>query len=509
MPAIGGFAGGNTRVVTDTFARTVSGSLGTAESGRVWSAVSGTWSANGSAATSADTASTYPLASQLSYQDVTVSADVSGGTGVAFWVGESAGNWWASYPAYDTTTTSSCNTGYGTYSNTSSFCGSYTTIAGSTTCTGTAVHCYTSGCAPGGCGTVSESTGGGTTSCTGTVAHCYTAGCTPAGNTSSCAISETTGGGTTSCTGTVAHCYTAGCTPAGNTSSCAISQTTGGGVTTCTGAVAHCYTAACTPTGSCGAISETTGGGVGHCTGAFVHCYTSGCNPGGCGTTYQDTGTAYSCPSGQTLSGTTCYQYSPGSGYPNDLEPVGPATATTTYDRYQATIAYDPITYDRSSATSVTSAVTYDRSSATSVTSGITYDRSSATTVTTPITYDRSQATNVTGATTYSGYTGSSSSTSYVTSLIIVSSVSSTVVSQSQTTLATTSSLSSVGSIKVTTSGNQITATAYTSTGLITQLGSPLVYTATTPSRGQSVGIIKAPSVYGQGTQVDTFSAKA
>jgi hypothetical protein len=118
--------------ITDTFTRTTSGSLGTSDSGTLWNALRGVWSANGSQATSADTESTYPIASATFAADATLSADVSGGTGLAFWITD-ANNWWAAYP-------------------------NYTTSTGSSTCTGGTVYCYSAGCTPGGsCGTISQS----------------------------------------------------------------------------------------------------------------------------------------------------------------------------------------------------------------------------------------------------------------------------------------------------------------------------------------------------------------
>jgi len=59
---------------------------------------------------------------------------------------------------------------------------------------------------------------------------------------------------------------------------------------------------------------------------------------------------------------------------------------------------------------------------------------------------------------------------------------------------------------KVTTLGNQITASAYSDTGYTAQLGTTLSYTPVSPARGTSVGILKYPSA-AQGTTIDNFSA--
>ena len=65
---------------------------------------------------------------------------------------------------------------------------------------------------------------------------------------------------------------------------------------------------------------------------------------------------------------------------------------------------------------------------------------------------------------------------------------------------------SQAAAISVVINGNDITAKAYSDTGMASQLGSTLSYTAVSPVKGQSVGIIKAPSDYSQGSTVDNFS---
>jgi hypothetical protein len=106
-----------------------------------------------------------------------------------------------------------------------------------------------------------------------------------------------------------------------------------------------------------------------------------------------------------------------------------------------------------------------------------------------------------------SGISYSGGATTYFTDLVIVSSVSGNVVSQSSTRLATNTNTNytTVGSLIVSTVGNQITAKAYASAGLTSQLGSNIVITPTSPTKGTSVGIIKAPSPGSQGSTVDNF----
>lgn len=90
--------------VYDTFTRTTSGTLGTANTGQVWANLRGVWFANGSAAQSDTSASSYPVAYvNMGEPDVTVSLSVTNGVGPAFWITDS-NNWWASY-AYSQTST--------------------------------------------------------------------------------------------------------------------------------------------------------------------------------------------------------------------------------------------------------------------------------------------------------------------------------------------------------------------------------------------------------------------
>jgi conjugal transfer mating pair stabilization protein TraN len=122
----------------DTFTRTTSGNLGTSESFFSWSALFGTWFANGTQAQS-NTAVASGTAGALSYLDIgtpdaITSAGVTIGTGPAFWV-TAAGSWWGAVTTSDQTDTTysyncnctcnghnqtTCNTctnaGFGTYS---------------------------------------------------------------------------------------------------------------------------------------------------------------------------------------------------------------------------------------------------------------------------------------------------------------------------------------------------------------------------------------------------------
>jgi hypothetical protein len=107
MPILGIIASSLRKAFTDTFNRTTSGSLGTSSGGGVWVALRGIWFANGTKGTSTDAANTYPIAGyNLGTANATVNLDVdtAGGTGIAFWVTDSA-NWWGIFPFTATNTT--------------------------------------------------------------------------------------------------------------------------------------------------------------------------------------------------------------------------------------------------------------------------------------------------------------------------------------------------------------------------------------------------------------------
>jgi len=94
------------------------------------------------------------------------------------------------------------------------------------------------------------------------------------------------------------------------------------------------------------------------------------------------------------------------------------------------------------------------------------------------------------------------SGTSYNYYLRLLSSVSGTVSSVT----GDISLGSQAAAIAVTTSGDTITAKAYSDTNLSSQIGSTLTYTPSSPTKGLSMGIIKAPSDSSQGSTVDNFS---
>jgi hypothetical protein len=64
-----------------------------------------------------------------------------------------------------------------------------------------------------------------------------------------------------------------------------------------------------------------------------------------------------------------------------------------------------------------------------------------------------------------------------------------------------------MASMQVNTSNNTITAKAYSAAGQVSQLGSTVTRTPASPTKGASVGIIKAPTDANQGSTLDNYSA--
>lgn len=231
--------------------------------------------------------------------------------------------------------------------------------------------------------------------------------------------------------------------------------------TTCTGPTAYCYSAGCTPANSCGAISETTST---TCTGATVSCTdtTNTCNPGGCGTVTSTSVviSSYYGPNDTDCAGlgatsVACSNCGLGGSIGPNCTPA-PSNYCCLFPSYTQ--------YTRTQNTLVTN-------------------------------YTRSSATNVT-------------TTTYTSAARIISSVSGTVATDSTTTLATsTSSYTNIASMQVNTNGTTITVKGYSGAGQTTQLGSTITRTPSSPVRGISIGIIKAPTTANQGSTLDNFNA--
>lgn len=170
-------------LITDSFNRANSASLGTTDTGESWSTLRGTaWAIVSNQASNSDTASNYPVATiALGSQDTTTSVSVSQGCGPVVWVSD-ANNWWASF--HYSSTSSGCGggaTGWSTTDPVTCSCGSRQTQSVGD-CSGAATAW--SGTDPVTCGCGSRETRSGTPSCTnylvlfgaGAAAQCATDG---------------------------------------------------------------------------------------------------------------------------------------------------------------------------------------------------------------------------------------------------------------------------------------------------------------------------------------------
>lgn len=201
----------------------------------------------------------------------------------------------------------------------------------------------------------------------------------------------------------------------------------------------------------------------------------TGCNCGSYSCTYTKycyrtviTGYTYTCPEGCIFDGYACY-WDDGEG-----APCGPPTVNPVYG--------------------------LELCSATTLPCGIDTACASGCTTTS---YGAQSASCSDSLTTYSG-------TRYYTELKLYKNVAGTV-----STVATqelnnnTSGFSKVNSIKTIASGNTITVSGYSNTGLSSQLGSNLVSTVSGITKGNYVGIIKTPSDANQGSIIDNFNAQS
>jgi len=531
--------------VQDAFNRasTVTG-LGTADSGQVWTALRGNWRISGSnSAISDDAGSSYAIASaNLGNTDISAQADVSGGTGVAFWVTDS-GSWWATYPQYTQSTSAivgSCTTSqsfsyyYSTWNTTVSgtSCSGSQSYGTSSPCAGGGTGCVPSGC----CGPVTSSPG--SLNCTSfqnsvTLSSCAS-GCgatyaftqNQSVDNSYCNYTNFSIGWVGSpsspcCPGTAydqsTTTQTTYTTPACGTQCSGVVQSTSYSIPACgtqcsgsvtTGGSGFSYYPAESPLiGGEGCapgdveVSRSTAGCINNA--AFVCCRT------GSG------GTTVSCSGNCSTSYIPCWDncqtstVSRGKCIGNYIQSTN--TVPVDYYNCHTTSSSTPTTY--SCATLVSSSSCSGSASCIGFNcySGGACGGLNQNQIATSSSCSGGQATcsgaGCTPSGCCSGVSYSGGDTTYFTDLVIVSSVSGNVVSQSSTRLATNTNTTytTVGSLIVSTVGNQITAKAYASAGLTSQLGSNIVITPTSPTKGTSVGIIKAPSTGSQGSTLDNF----
>jgi len=289
MRILGIIASGVMKKITDTFTRTVSGALGTSDTGQLWTTLRGTWFANGSQAQSNDAGSAYALATvPVGSANATVSASVSGGCGVSFWATDS-GSWFAVVPYYNQTASNV----YNPCCSQSPVCSQSTYTIGAATCTSntTTTWSYLAGSDF----TRPCNSGGDKYSCEGTL---YLATCFI--KTYSCpsnqyynsdagmcywnpAYGNYPSGATRTCSSTsytapvVYNCNAAGSCPAGQTGP-VLGDTVGK-------SIAGCYCGSSTTTYSCscpggGSVSCATGCSSANCIGSCSYPNCSNCGGG-------------------------------------------------------------------------------------------------------------------------------------------------------------------------------------------------------------------------------------
>ena len=458
--------------IEDAFNRaSTAGGLGTAESGQLWNALRGNWRIGGAnTAISDDAASNYALSTiNLGASDVNINMDVSGGVGAAFWVTDS-GSWWGSYARHTSSSTSVtvCNGGYST--------------------------CGGSGCNPGNCcsgiGQSSE------TVCNGGGASCSGAGCQPSGCCSGVSYS---GGGSFCSDYRTGQSSSSGCQ-----GGCSSTQS-GGGVS-CSGS----YQTGLSSGSSCCDGSGPQGGGQ-VCDRLYASStagYPSNCC-GGYGTYQEDYQSGSTCAyrisscTGRNCTPSGCCagepyilkNYFTGGVYYSDCW-SGSDPVISQRTRYYC---YTGFTQQLQYWNCYTSYVPIPTVTTWSGCWGYTSNPivgSCATAFNTYITRGCFTTTNQVPA------------TNYVSDLVIVSSVSGTVTTQTTVNLSNNNSaFTQVGSIFVSTTGNSITARAYSGSGQSGAVGAPATLTPSNPTKGTSVGILKAPSTGNQGSTADTFLA--
>lgn len=502
--------------IQDAFNRaSTSLGLGTADSGQIWSALRGNWRISGSnTAVSDDSASSYPIASvNLGSSDVKVQVDTSGGTGVAFWVSD-AGSWWASYPLYSTSSSTTPVTG--------------SCFSGSRSVTVQRSACYTSTSSP--CNVPSSFSAGacagpfgGGTACTGT------SSCSFQGSDGTC-CSSSSGCAPPSCSNSTTTTPVYECSYEDQKSCSGLNCSLPGGTANCCGgtlnvnvpnAVITCPQPGCTfngqvittpgetfyevnDGGSCFGIyngdptvSSVTQVGCGSCTGLGP------CGTGGfvcCRIVRNSTSTTCSGCTSVTNYATWCSLYETVTNVP-----------VTTRNCTCTTLQNQPQYWLVPGSPQCNTGISYCFGSGCNpggCCSGV-FDAS----YTDSICDQSPRSCSGSGCNPGSccsgiSYSGGVTTTTYITQLVIVSSVSNNVISAATTTISSnTSGFTNVGSVYVSTNGSAIAATAYSSANLGGTALTTLNHAPSNPTRGTSVGIIKGPSSANQGSTVDNFLA--
>jgi hypothetical protein len=455
--------------IRDSFARTTSGSLGVTDTAQTWVANSGVWFANGSVAQSNTAASSYPVASiDYGSQNAIVAVNTSQGTGPAVWVSGS-NNWYAAiHYATGSTTTVQCNcTCNGHYENVTT-----TTYNSSANCQycGSFSYAYTN---PAYSYAATASTTSSTTSYAATATTTTTSGAyVYSGGATTYSATDTTTPSTYYCVGNNAYDTTSCPGPGGlsptdynNQQYC---RTDGGGGLCSAG----------TTTRTCNSGDAQSSGGTGRTCYSCPSGSVNGPNPStgsgsvaSCYTLSTTSSTTYSCPSGGTLSGTTCYVTTSSTTY--SCPSGGTLSGTTCYvaeSSGTATACYTCPNPTAGVASTSTSSVFF---------SGGTYPNCD-------------------------GY-GSTCQTCTVDTVahnvVLLRSVGGVV-----TTLNSIALSAAPAGIKLISTGDTLTWQAYSNTALTNALGTQGSLTISGPSKSNFHGIVKAPTVSSQGSTVDNFS---
>lgn len=467
----------HTPTITDTFTRAnTSSGLGTSENGPAWTSLFGNWFVNSGAATSGDavSAGTAGAISYLNLNNANATVAVGGqsttaGVGPAVWV-SAAGSWWAAigYNGQTNTTytyncnctcnghtVATCNTCANAAFGTSTGTGFYN--ASSYTATATATYGYVSS---GGSVIVTSYTTGGYIG-SATISYSCSSGTAGAGGNpqSGCYVTGYTyscPSGTYLGNGSIYAPSTTGCYRNSNDSyygaatatpyytyvgSSTQSYTCSSGVN-CPGSPASCCSQ--TPNYGCSDGSTYVNGG----------CYN-----------YVQTGTTYSCPSGGSLFGSACVSCPSGGSFYQGANGYG-CYYSYSYYNTGTSCAYCGTTY--------------------------TF-------------YSGGTANPSTGAGCDSyGFTCQTCSGGAITTNYYMQVINSTTTGSAYTVYSTSSDYGAqIGSISLTTSGDNLTATAYGTTG--SSLGT--LSATNTGTKGGGVGLVKAYTPYNQGTTGDNFSA--
>ena len=448
-----------------------------------WKAIKGTWNSTGTSVTSTDAENTYPLSTiVMSSNNYTASASVTGGTGLSFWVTD-ADNWYATTSYITSSTSNVCDQNFveNTSNPPSGSCCSSTNsrVVTSYPCNQNYVQ-NTSNPPSGSC-----CSGISYTAATSAYTYYYTYS---ASWQSAYSYSYTYGASYQS-----PYSYTYGATWNAGYSYTASSSYTPQSYCCGTTQLTKTYTERVNGISKCGQCS-------GPCTDSysFSQCCPSGTTISG-SSCYYPGSTTYSCPSGGSVSGTTCVV----SGYYSC--PSGGSNGGTSTCTVSVSGGYTCPSGGSNGGTS-TCTVTVNVSSGYYCPSGGSQSGGVCTVQVNvsaqPAQYGCYTGTSTVNNTYYSCYTSTRSVTNYSYYLKLIQS-SGGAVSSVGTDLALSSESAA---IQIQISGNQVVSTAYSNASMTTSLGSR-TDNLTSAITTKNVGIIKSPTPSNQGLTVSNFSA--